>query len=101
MTVSSLWFSISAAYASPAHLLEPVDRARGDADARQRALLPIGPGPAAMERRPFVPDQHVARAPGVGVDAFGAGGEGDQLVDEPLSLDVRHPLDREGVRRDV
>src|SRR5579872_4491148 len=77
--------------------VEAIDVAGGDADAREGARLRVGPRPAAMQRRPLIPDQDIADPPAVRVDRAGARRERDQRGDERLTLGLRQTDHGEGV----
>src|SRR5579871_1227697 len=99
--LQSPFHSVGTAGRSRPNLVEAINIPRRDADARQRALLAIGPGAAAMKHGTLVPDQNIARLPGMGINGAGPGREGDQLFDEGVALLRRQPVDGKGVRGDV
>lgn len=82
-TLPARYRTLANSISSRPHTVEAVQITCRDANARECALLLVRPGPAAMERRPLIPNQHVAHPPRVRIHSAGAGGEGDQFVDGP------------------
>src|SRR6266508_619648 len=74
----------------------------GDGGAVHDTRVPLGvPGAAAVDEAAVVPDHEIVRAPGVAIDAIGARGQVEQVLQQRAAFLDGHALDVRGVRADV